>query len=172
MTSSVFFPPLRLGHVVLPPPLIERCRQLKRLSDLHSAVLEQLALAHFIEEGYLERHILKMKKVYRKRREALIAALETHFPGQVHVYGDVAGLHLVAGFGGRALTEQTLTDVEEAGVRLYPVEQHAIQKGGHQGEVVLGYGNLTPEEIEEGVRRIKSVLTPAEEQATGSYRTG
>lgn len=120
----------------------------------------------------LERHILKMKKVYRKRREALIAALETHFSGQVHVYGDAAGLHLVAGFGRRALNEQTFTDIEEAGARLYPVEQHAIQKGKHQGEVILGYGNLTPEEIEEGVRRIQTVLAPAEEQATGLYRAG
>ncbi len=156
--SKLLSPALRLGYAVLPPALIERCRQLKRLTDLHSPVLEQLALAHFIEEGHLERHIMKIKKIYRKRREALIAALETHYPRQIQIYGDVAGLHLVAGFGGRALTEQTFADWEEAGVRLYPVERHAIRKGGHQSKVILGYGNLTPEEIEEGVRRIKTVL--------------
>jgi GntR family transcriptional regulator / MocR family aminotransferase len=157
--SKVLSPALRLGYLVLPPPLVERCRQLKRLTDLHSPVLEQLALTHFIEEGILDRHILKMKKIYRKRQEVLIAALETHFPGQVQIYGDAAGLHLVAGFNGRALTEQTFADWEEAGVRLYPVEQHAIRKGKHQSEVILGYGTLTPEEIEEGVRRIKTVLS-------------
>jgi GntR family transcriptional regulator / MocR family aminotransferase len=97
--SKVLSPALRLGYIALPPPLIERCRQLKRLTDLHSAVLEQLALAHFIEEGHLERHILKMKKIYRKRRERLIAALETHFSSQIQIYGDIAGLHLVAEFG-------------------------------------------------------------------------
>ncbi len=139
--------------------MIERCRQLKRLTDLHSAVLEQLALAHFIEEGHLERHILKMKKIYRKRRERLIAALETHFSSQIQIYGDVAGLHLVAEFGRRALTEQTFADWEEAGVRLYPVEGHAIRKGHHRSKVILGYGNLTQDEIEEGVRRIKTVLS-------------
>lgn len=156
--SKILSPALRLGYAVLPPSLIERCRHLKRLNDLHSPVLEQLALAHFIEEGHLERHIMKMKKIYRKRREAVIAALETHCPRQLHIYGDVAGLHLVAEFGGRALTEQIFADLEEAGVRLYPVERHAIRKGGHQSKVILGYGNLTPEEIEEGVRRIKTVL--------------
>jgi GntR family transcriptional regulator/MocR family aminotransferase len=77
----------------------------------------------------------------------------------IQLYGDVAGLHLVAEFGARALTEQTFVDLEEAGVRLYPVEQHAIRKGGHQSKVILGYGNLTQEEIEEGVRRIKTVLS-------------
>jgi GntR family transcriptional regulator / MocR family aminotransferase len=50
-------------------------------------------------------------------------------------------------------------NLEEAGVRLYPVERHAIGKGGHQSKVILGYGNLTQEEIEEGVRRIKTVLS-------------
>jgi len=102
---------------------------------------------------------MKMKKIYRKRREALIAALETHYPRQIQIYGDVAGLHLVAEFGGKALTEQTFADWEEAGVRLYPVEQHTIRKGYHQSKVILGYGNLTQEEIEEGVRRIKTVLS-------------
>ncbi len=157
--SKSVSPALRLGYAVLPPPLIERCRHLKRLTDLHSPVLEQLALAHFIEEGHLERHIMKMKRIYRKRREAVIAALATHYPRQLQIYGDVAGLHLVAEFGERALTEQTFADLEEAGVRLYPVERHAIRKGGHQSKVILGYGNLTPEEIEEGVRRIKTVLS-------------
>jgi GntR family transcriptional regulator/MocR family aminotransferase len=157
--SKILSPALRLGYLVLPPPLVERCRQLKRLTDLHSPVLEQLALAHFIEEGHLEQHIMKMKRIYRKRREALIASLETHLPGQIQIYGDAAGLHIVTEFGGRALTEQTFADWEEAGVRLYPVEQHAIRKGSHQSKVILGYGTLTPEEIEEGVRRIKTVLS-------------
>jgi len=88
----------------------------------------------------------------------LIAALEMHFPHHLQIYGEVAGLNLVAEFGGRALTEATFAAWEEAGVRLYPVEQHAIRKGYHQSKVILGYGNLTQEEIEEGVRRIKIVL--------------
>jgi GntR family transcriptional regulator / MocR family aminotransferase len=57
------------------------------------------------------------------------------------------------------LTDQSFVDWEQAGVRLYPVEQHAIQKGHHQGKVILGYGNLTQDEIEEGVRRITTFLT-------------
>lgn len=51
-----------------------------------------------------------------------------------------------------------LADLEEGGVRLYPVERHAIRKGRHQSKVILGYGNLTPGEIEEGLRRMKTVL--------------
>ncbi len=62
--SKSLSPALRLGYVVLPLPLIEQCRRLKELTDLHSPVVEQLTLALFIDEGHLERHILKMKRIY------------------------------------------------------------------------------------------------------------
>ena len=156
--SKSLSPALRLGYLVLPPPLVGPCRRLKRLTDLHAPVLEQLMLARFLEEGHLERHIMKMKKIYRKRREALIMALKTHCSRSLQISGDATGLHLIAEFQGRTFTEQTLSDLEEAGVRLYPVERHAIRKGCHQSKVILGYGNLTPGEIDEGVRRMKTVL--------------
>jgi len=146
---------LRLGYIVLPVPLIQRCRVLKRLSDLHSPVVEQLILAHFIEQGHLERHIMQMRKLYRKRRIALINALTTHFPGQVHIHGDATGLHLVAEFPGINFTESRVEEMRQAGVRVCPVELHAIRKGYHCNKVIMGYGNLTEAEIEEGVARMK-----------------
>ena len=157
--SKSLSPALRLGYAVLPPPLVEQYRRLKRLTDLHSPMLEQLILARFIEEGHLERHIMKMKRIYRKRREALIAALTANFPGYIQIYGDATGLHLIAEFHGKAFTEQTEVDLEDAGVRLYPVELHAMHKGNHLSKAILGYGNLAQEEIEEGVRRMKTVLS-------------
>jgi GntR family transcriptional regulator/MocR family aminotransferase len=51
-----------------------------------------------------------------------------------------------------------LEDLRRAGVRVYPLELHVICKGHHQNKIFLGYGNLSCEEIEEGVRRIKSIL--------------
>ena len=65
--SKILFPALRLGYLVLPPALIERCRELKWFTDLHTPSLEQLILARFIEEGYLEHHISKMKKIYQNK---------------------------------------------------------------------------------------------------------
>ena len=69
-------------------------------------MLEQLILARFIKEGHLERHIMKMKRIYRKRREALIAALTANFSDHIQIYGDATGLHLIAEFHGKAFTEQ------------------------------------------------------------------
>lgn len=85
-------------------------------------------------------------------------ALLTSFPEQVSLFGDATGLHLVAEFHGVTFTTHVLEMIEKAGVRVYPVEHHALSKGAHESKCILGYGNLTNEEIEQGIRRLQSVL--------------
>ncbi len=157
--SKILSPALRLGYMILPSTLISSSRIAKRLSDLHSPTLDQLVLAHFIEEGHLERHIMKMKRLYRKRRDALIHSLEHAFGNRVHILGDATGLHLVAEFPGIDFTADSIRQsLEQAGVHIYPVEMHAIHKGLHCHQIILGYGNLTAEQMEDGVTRIAQVI--------------
>lgn len=82
--SKILYPSLRLGYLVLPYPLIEQCREWKRLSDHHSNSIHQLAVMRFMETGELDRHIARMKKIYRKRRDCLLSLLEIHFPRKIH----------------------------------------------------------------------------------------
>jgi GntR family transcriptional regulator/MocR family aminotransferase len=157
--SKILSPALRLGYMILPSSLISASRLTKRLSDLHSPTLDQLVLAHFIEEGHLERYILKMKRIYRKRRDILIRSLEQAFSKRVHILGDATGLHLVAEFPGIDFTADSVGQaLEQAGVNIYPVEMHAIRKGQHYQQIILGYGNLTVEQIEDGIKRLSIVL--------------
>ena len=156
--SKILSPALRLGYLVLPPELIERSRRIKRLLDLHSPSFEQLILAQFIEAGYLERHIVRMKRVYQKRRQVLITTLRQHFAHQVEIVGDATGLHLVARFPQVKFTPEIIALIERAGVRVYPVERHAMVKDRHLHDIILGYSHLSPAQIEQGVRRIKIAL--------------
>ncbi|MBO0795231.1 MAG: PLP-dependent aminotransferase family protein, partial [Ktedonobacteraceae bacterium] len=156
--SKNLSPALRLGYLVLPTELVERARSIKRLLDLHSPSLEQLILAQFIEAGHLERHIVRMKRVYQKRRNILITQLRQHFSDQVEILGDATGLHLVARFPRVIFTAETIAAVEQAGARVYPVEQHAVVKGQHVHDIILGYSHLSPAQIEQGVGRIKLAI--------------
>lgn len=126
--------------------------------DLHSPSLEQLILAQFIESGNLERHIVRMKRVYQKRRNVLINTLRQHFSDQVEILGDATGLHLVARFPSIKFTPEIIAAIESSGVHVYPVERHAIVKDRHLNEIILGYGHLSPAQIERGIEQIKLAI--------------
>jgi GntR family transcriptional regulator/MocR family aminotransferase len=156
--SKILSPALRLGYIVLPTELVERARSIKRLLDLHSPSLEQLILAQFIESGKLERHIVRMRRVYQKRRNVLITTLRQHFSDQVEIVGDATGLHLVARFPHVTFTPEIIAAIERAGVNVYPVERHAIVKDQHLNEIILGYSHLSPAQIERGIGQIKLAI--------------
>jgi GntR family transcriptional regulator / MocR family aminotransferase len=88
--SKALSPALRIAWLVLPEPLVEPVVEAKRLADSASPALEQLALARLIATGELDRHLRRMRAHYRRRRDALLAAL----PPEVDVLGIAAGLHV------------------------------------------------------------------------------
>ncbi len=156
--SKILFPALRLGYLILPPALLERCKELKLYDDNHSHTFEQLALARFIETGGLERHISKIRKMYRKRRDTLITCLQANFPS-ISISGHSTGLHLIAEFPG-IIFDQTLTaQLYHAGVQIHPVAVHTNDLG-HFNKLIMGYSHLAPETIKEGVRILTTILHP------------
>jgi len=156
--SKILSPGLRLGYLVLPRELVQRYQEAKWFSDLHTPSLDQLALGLFIEEGHLEKYVNRVKKLYKKRRKCLVDALHEAFGERVSIWGASAGLHIVSAFPGIRFTPALLAQIKDYGVRLYPVEDHAIAPGQHEDKVILGYGNLSEAEILAGIAKWKEVL--------------
>lgn len=157
--SKILSPALRVGYLVLPEVWVDPCCQLRLLDDLHSPSLEQLTLAKLIELGHLDRHIARMKKLYRKRRDALKYSLSEAFGDRIKILGDSTGLHLIAEFADVEFSAERLQSLAAHQVKIYPVERHAIAKGRHLNRIILGYGNLTPEAIARGVERLRVALS-------------
>ncbi|WP_238188490.1 PLP-dependent aminotransferase family protein [Paenibacillus sp. L3-i20] len=156
--SKILSPALRLGYLILPLQLIEQCRKVKWFSDLHTSSIDQLILARFIEQGYLEKHVAKMKKLYKSRREVLIQSLKELFGDRVTIIGFSTGLHLITEWNEVSFTDEKLAYIESCGVKVYPVEAHTLVKGRHTHRIIMGYGHLTDEQIREGVRRLGLAL--------------
>jgi GntR family transcriptional regulator/MocR family aminotransferase len=94
-TSKTLAPGLRLGWVVLPPALVDAVATAKITADRGSPALDQLVFADFLTRGEFDRHLRRMRPVYRRRRDVLLAALQARAPG-LRPVGVAAGLHLVA----------------------------------------------------------------------------
>ena len=159
--SKTLCPALRIGYIVFPPELVNRGRQVKWFTDLHNSSVEQLILARFLAEGHFVRHVHAMKKAHRALRRVLVEALDRQFGSRVRVLGSSAGLHLCAQFPGVRFGSELLQRIQERGVKVHPVEEHAIRKGRWEDTLILGYGMLTPARIQEGIRGLASCLGSA-----------
>jgi GntR family transcriptional regulator/MocR family aminotransferase len=151
--SKVLFPALRIGYLVVPKSLVEVFVRAKAYSDRQSPLIEQYALADFIDEGHFERHLRRMRALYERRRSALVAALVAAFGERVVILGDSAGMHLLARFSSRFDNDELIRRASREGVSLTNA-QPLYQRGGGEGEFVLGFAELDETRIGEGVARL------------------
>ena len=148
--SKTLAPGLRLGWMILPDEHVEAVATLKDANDRGSPSLEQLAFADFLARGEFDRHLRRMRPIYRERRDALLAALERHLPAW-RPTGASAGLHVLAWLPA-GLDERALTDAAAAaGVRVTGLSGTYSDPDRAPADVVLGYGAVTTSQIEEGV---------------------
>lgn len=155
--SKVLFPALRIGYLVVPKSLVMVFTYAKRLTDRHSPMLEQQVLTDFINEGCLERHIRRMRKLYDRRRQVLMQALEENLGDRVTILGENAGMHLMVQFQTNLTAQEVVVASAARGVKLITAERYYLQNPG-KCEFVLGYTNLSEAEIREGVSRLAQVL--------------
>jgi GntR family transcriptional regulator / MocR family aminotransferase len=162
--SKTLSPTLRLGYLVVPPPLALAFARAKRLTDRHSPSLEQEALAELIESGAYERHVRRVRRRNGERRGALLAALSATTGDAVTVVGADAGLHIVAWLNGVMQADEAafIDRAQAAGLGLYPLSPlYAADRAGtspQQAGLVIGYASLDEPAIRRGVRLLASLL--------------
>jgi GntR family transcriptional regulator/MocR family aminotransferase len=157
--SKVMFPALRLGYLVVPEHLVKPMRAVKALLDTGNPSLPQLALVDFIQAGFFERYLHRMRTRNAARRAALLTALDRYLGDQVIVSGVDAGLHVLLWFP--QVVQRNVADLrqraEQVGVGVYSVAPFYSTPPPHAG-LLLGYSSLSEKEITEGIRRLASVL--------------
>jgi GntR family transcriptional regulator/MocR family aminotransferase len=157
--SKVLSPALRVGYVVAPQPLRERVERFKRLSDYHTPWPLQRALAAFITQGHLERHIRRMRRHYGEKRAALRDALApvSHL---AQLRGLEAGLHVFLELDQSIDPRQVELRAREQGVIVSTLDGYFIGPATKQG-LLLGYGGLELPDIIRGADVLVDVMRDA-----------
>ena len=163
--SKTLSPRLRLGYMVLPSRLATTFAAAKRLADRHAPVAAQRALAALLESGAYERHVRRLRRAQQVRQSALLDSLQRHLTDRVTVQGAASGLLVVAWIDDlpQAAEAAVVAAARREQVQVYPLtpfyvtEREGRRKTRRAG-LVLGYALLTPEQIDEGVRRLSRAL--------------
>jgi GntR family transcriptional regulator/MocR family aminotransferase len=157
--SKILFPAMRLGYLVLPPPLVESIVATKAITDTGTPALAQLALADFIAEGHFDRHLRRTTASNAARRRALTAAIDESFGDRATVCGASAGLHLQVWLRGRrgGVISDVHARAERAGVGVYTVDPFYATPPERTG-ILLGFAPLMPADIREGIRKLAGAL--------------
>ncbi|RBQ18747.1 PLP-dependent aminotransferase family protein [Spongiactinospora rosea] len=154
--SKPLAPGLRLGWVVAPRGFSERVRQARADLDLGSPVIEQYALAHLLASGEYDRHLRRMRREYRRRRDAFVAAVAAHLP-EFRVRGVAAGLHVYVELPDGIAEVRVADAARDAGIIAEPVAPMRGRPGG-VGAVVAGFARLPPHRADPAVRALAAAL--------------
>jgi GntR family transcriptional regulator / MocR family aminotransferase len=144
-TSKSLAAALRIGWLVVPADLRESAATTIRIINAWPSSLEQLALARFIDAGMFDRHVRRMRGIYRKRRDLLVATLAVYAP-VLKVTGIAAGGHALVrlppdGPGEHEIiAKAALAGLALDGLNSYCLGDGSAKQAEHQPALVIGYG--------------------------------
>ena len=154
--SKSIAPAIRMSYMVLPETL---CRMYEeRCGFISSTVskVDQLILQRFIEDGYYERHLNKMRALYKSRHDTLLAALR-EWGADFTVSGENAGVHLLLHFCDGRSEEELIGLAARKGVKVYGLSEYHVEGSREREEAVilLGYANMNEDKIKDAVNLLK-----------------
>jgi GntR family transcriptional regulator/MocR family aminotransferase len=155
--SKTLAPGFRLGWFVLPPDLVGAFAEAKILADRGSPVIDQLTFADFLRRGEFDRHLRRMRPIYRSRRDAVVAELLTRLP-RLRPSGIAAGLHLVAWLPDDLPEAAVVEAAAERGLAIAGVSPYRIDPVA-EGGLIFGYSDLSTTAIRRGVRLLEAAVT-------------
>jgi len=155
--SKILSPGLRRGGVAGEKEILKRYVLVKQGTDLHTSSLVQMLAARFIAAHDIEAHIAHLCAVYRGRRDAMLTALEEHFPPEITFTRPGGGLFLWVELPEEMNARDLLALALEERVAFVPGECF-FPGGGHQNTLRLNFSAMPEERITEGIRRLGSVL--------------
>ncbi len=156
-TSKTLAPALRLAWMVPPSGLLDEVEQVLLVTGVTPPTLDQLALATFIGDAGLERHLRSMRRRYRVKREILVDALHTYLPA-ARISGTAAGLHLLAQLPEGTDERAVALRARAAGVGLHELHRHCTARAPFPPALLLGFALPGESDLPAAVRLLAEAV--------------
>jgi GntR family transcriptional regulator / MocR family aminotransferase len=156
--SKVLFPGLRLAYLVVPEPLVDLFVNARIVAGRQSPTFEQALVERFIARGHLFRHIARMRKLYGRRRIALIEACHRHLAPWIRLDPGDTGLQMIGWLPAEWSDQSLAEDAAEAGLEVTPLSRLAIDRQLPPA-VLLGFGAFDESRIDKAAERLAEVLS-------------
>ena len=155
--SKTLAPGLRIGWLVVPEAMRKAIHSEHRLADHGAPRIEQNTLATFIDDGDLDRHLRRMRLIYRDRRNALVSAIEEFLP-EASIDGISAGLHAVVRLPERIAEHAVSSEVARRGVQIEFMSKWYVRKQERPSAILVGYAQSEGSTLRAGIRILADAI--------------
>lgn len=154
--SKSLAPAIRISYMVLPRRLLARYEEKGKNFSVTVSRVDQKILEVFLRDGHFERHLNRMRGIYRAKHDCLLEEMKK-LQDICRVHGEQAGVHILAEMKNGLSEQEAVARAKKAGVRVFGLSEYGIQSVGKEqpATVVMGYATLKEEEIREAVQRLK-----------------
>ena len=149
--SRAIAPAIRVSYMVLPKPLVETYRKQCEFLSCTVPKVDQMILQNFIESGSFERHLNKMRAIYKNRRDVLLANLKP-LSSSCQITGEHAGVHLLLRFVNGKKEKDLIAMAKQKGIKVYGLSSYGTECQDESATILLGFANLKEEDIIEATK--------------------
>lgn len=157
--SKTLAPSIRISYMVLPPALMEQFQKVLGFYSCTVPSFEQYTLARFLSRGYFEKHINRMRKFYKKRRNALVSLLENcSFSQKLTILEQDAGLHFLLKVDTTLPDEDLAQKLSDVGIRVKALREYYHDQRRDRHCLVVNYSGVKEEALEQALTAIEKIM--------------
>ncbi|GAA0136228.1 PLP-dependent aminotransferase family protein [Paenibacillus sp. YSY-4.3] len=164
--SQILAPDICIHYMVLPESLLAPYLQLRRrlLFEQSSSRVYQRTLEKLMRQGYFERHVRKMRSLYRRKNQELAEALQMQFRDCGEVHNPHAGFHLILSLNAEASEQEMIQAAKSGGIRVasasaFYADQAACEREKRK-RFLIGFGGIAGQRIKEGASQLRQLWEP------------
>ena len=156
--SKIVTPGMRLGYIIANKEIIKMLETAKQASDLHSNIFGQYLISDYLYHNDLDKHIEKIKKLYKSQAQAMVQAMEEYFPKTVSFTRPKGGMFSWVTLEEGKSSLELFNKAIKKNVAFVPGNPFYVEQNKDVNTLRLNYTNADNETIKEGIKRLAQSL--------------